>query len=125
MASEFTDNMFNSTNSHTISDITPKAQQALKFYKDREIVFMMEIYMSDGLYKKGRSHNKGPCSHIWNFYLFIRNPDGNIEHLHFNREHNEQWDKVEEPYHLIPFTNYDLEILKNAIIDKQMAYAFE
>uniref|UniRef100_A0A6C0HV06 Uncharacterized protein n=1 Tax=viral metagenome TaxID=1070528 RepID=A0A6C0HV06_9ZZZZ len=103
--------MFNSTNSHTINDITNEAKAVIKTIKNEKIVFMKECYKPDGYSKRGSYH------HIWNFYVFTCDLNGEIRRRHFNREYNERSGEksIDNPYEETNFTQSDVEFLKDIL----------
>ena len=110
MTSTNTD-MFNSTNSHTINDITNEAKAVMKTIKNEEIVFIKECYKPDGYSKRGAYH------HIWNFYVFTCDLNGEMHRRHFNREYNERSGEksIDTPYEETNFTQRDVEFLKDIL----------
>ena len=111
MTSTINTDMFNSTNSHTINDITTEAKAVIKTIKNEEIVFIKECYQNDGYSKRGTYH------HIWDFYVFTCDSKGEIIRRHFNREYNERSREKsnDNPYEETNFTPRDLEFIKNLL----------
>ena len=111
MTSTTNTDMFNSTNSHLINDITNEAQAVIKTLKNEELVFMKEYYKPDGYSKRGAYH------HIWNFYVFTCDSKGEIIRRHFKREYNERSGEKssDNPYKERNFTPRDLEFIKNQL----------
>ncbi len=108
-------NFTNSTYSNNINSITKDAVKVLKTIATQDIVFMKEIYQTDGC------DDMGPYHHIWNFYVFTQDSNGSISRRHFNREYNEKAGEksADYPYAEEPFTDYDNELIKREIEQQQ------
>ncbi len=101
----------------SINNITNEAKEVIKTIATKDIIFMKEHYISDGC------DSFGPYHHIWNFYIFMRNSNGEIEKLHFNREYNENFEKNDDyPYEQVLFTDIDFTLLQRIIEEDQIAY---
>ncbi len=107
---------FNSTNCDTINNISHQAKKVLKTfnYENQEIVFMKEHYIADAC------DDIGPYHHIWTFYLFMRNSNGEIKYIRYYREYNEKVEKNKDhPYKEVSFTDFDFNIIENIIKQEQ------
>ncbi len=115
--------MYNSNKSDTINSITEDAVAVMKTMTG-EIVFMKEYYQYDGC------DDMGPYHHIWDFYVFVRDSNGLINHLRFNREYNEKaGDKSSDfPYEADSFTDYDVGFIARKLQEQhydESGYGYE
>ena len=134
--------MFNSTNSQTIDDLSGEAKYAVSHYTrgafhtpGEEIIFMREVYIrkqlkhhtedSHDIKKQGPKHKKGassakkelgPFHHFYHLFVFIRLPNKKIEALYFTREYKDNVVDNYCPYFLeFGVTEDDLKILTRVI----------
>ncbi len=98
--------------SDTDNNITYEAKKVLKTINNEscQIMFMKEHYIPDAC------DEIGPYHHIWTFYIFIRNLNGEIQHLRFYREYNDKFEKSRNhPYVKVNFTDFDFKLIENII----------
>jgi hypothetical protein len=140
--------IFNSTNSQTIDELSCEARHAISYYtrgpyytQGEDVIFMREFYIrkqlkqdtgySHDTKKQGSKYKKdaskqikkelGPFNHIWNLFVFIRNSDGKIQRLHFNREYKDNLVEGYIPYCLeFGFTEDDIRMLQRAITSNKL-----
>ena len=142
MTSTTINDMFNSTNSNTIDELSPYAKKEIlrSIQENYEILFMREIYIQKDLpcapdaeiyhHKlQGPNHKKGASKpvkklhtafhHIWHFFVFERNPTGNISYTHYFREHKDnvlcEWGAYEPQ---VFWAEEDIKIIQRDISSK-------